>query len=227
MRIPLDELDKILANPDAYCEEEVKLSEGKKKKYVRPGRNAYMKYALQKWHSGALSEEDARAEVIQRCERFQGKSDTKRMLKKLNQYIEDSKNIDAKTRLSLFDIRVPLPKGADPRFKITGQVRRLDRNTDGTFTAWLYSEEYEDWNKGIRIPLIQDAIALKFNFDLDEIWINIYCFADCSSHIYRFTQAQVDIAKDKLNQLLSKLLPLAEREPPSPQIGMEFDSNDG
>jgi hypothetical protein len=219
MRISLDDLEAIRDDPNAFREQ----VEAEEEKYVRPGRHFYMQNALLKWHKSKVSVDEARKEIIEKCERFKDEAELKRTIRKFDRYVEDYETLDTKTHLTRLRVKVPLPKGVDRRFEITGEVRRVDRNPDGTYTAWLFYKERADWQKMIHLPLFQNAVANRLNFELDEIEIGIYCFADGSKLRYRFSQGQIDAAQAELQKLLIELASLAEREPFSPQTEIEFE----
>lgn len=220
MRIPLDRLEDIYSNPDAFVAEE---KEEEEEKHIRPGRHSLMQNALLKWHKGGISADEARQEMIGKCEKFKDQGELKRIIRKFDRYVQDYEESSTNTRFTRLAVKVPLPKGVDRRFEIGGQVRRLDKNSDGTCTAWLFYKERTNQHKNIQLPLLQSAVASRLNFDLDEIKIGIYCFADGSEAIYQFSQAEVDVARVELRLLLTRLAPLAEREPMPPQMEMDFE----
>jgi hypothetical protein len=220
MRIPLDRLEDIYSNPDAFIAEE---EEEEEEKHIRPGRHSFMQNALLKWHKGGISADEARQEMIGKCEKFKNQGELKRTIRKFDRYVQDYEALDTNTRFTRLAVKVPLPKDVDRRFEIESQVRRLDKNSDGTYTAWLFYKERTNQHKNIHLPLLQSAVASRLNLDLNEIKIGIYCFADGSESILQFSQTEVDAARVELQLLLTKLAPLAEREPMPPQMVIDFD----
>lgn len=220
MRIPLESVDAINDDPDAFKDE----VESEEQGYARPGRNYHMQNALLKWHKGDLSLDEARQEVIAKCEKYRDTAESERTIEKFDRYAEDYQEAtDIQTRFVRMKVVVPLPKGVDRRFEVSGKVRRLDKHSDGTYTAWLFAKEADESPSPLHLPLFQNAVANRLNLDLDEIRIGVYCFGDGSRQIYQFDQKQLDAARNQLKTLLLELSSLAEREPMPPQMEMDFE----
>jgi len=209
MRLALDDLEEARANPEEFRKKVETGQEG----FMRPGRHAIMQNALQRWHKGEITIDQARTEMISKCEqRFKAQEGLKAVTRHFDQYVVRYQGLDNETPLVRMRVSVPLPTGADPRFKITGNVRRLDRSADGMYTAWLWEKTQADWKTQLRLPLIQAALAARLNVDIEEIEVGIYCFQDNTNQTFSFTQTDVDNARHELETLLISLAPLVEQE---------------
>src|SRR5437016_3056058 len=135
MRISLDEIEEIRSDPEAYREAIEAGEEG----FARPGRHAVMQNSLLKWHRGDLTIEQAREEMVTKCkERFKAPEGLNTVVRRFDQYVASYQGLNPETPLARIRVSVLLPSTVDPRFRITGTVRRLDRHSDGTYTAWLF-----------------------------------------------------------------------------------------
>ena len=219
MRISLDKIEEIRSDPEAYRQ----AVEAGEKGFARPGRHAIMQNALQKWHRGELTVEQARAEMISKCQkRFEAKPGLSTVVRRFDQYVENYQVMETETPLAPIRVSVQLPSGVDPRFRVTGTVRRLDRHSDGTYTAWLFEKTRANWQGELRLPLILNATAAKLNVNIEDLKIGVYCFSDDSAQTFSFTEAQVTNARKELGALLVNLWSLVQEEPLPVQIAFDL-----
>ena len=209
MRIPFNDLEELRADPQAF-RRRVEQGLGSA---ARGGRYAIMQNALLQWHKGGVALGSLRADMIAKCEqRYRPGAELQEVIRAFDEYVMRHQATGADTRLTRLRVQVPLPVGADPRFTISGQVRRLDRHPDGTYTAWMFSNKRSDWACQLRLPLIQEATRASLNLEPDEIDVGVYCFADGADPRFSFDEAQVAAALQELGQLLSELVPLVANE---------------
>jgi hypothetical protein len=210
MRISLDEIEEIRLDPDAYRE----AVEAGQECYRRTGRHAVMQNALVKLHRSELTAAEARDVIITKCkERFKDNSGLSPLLRRYDQYVASYNALNTETPLAGTLVSVLMPSGVDPRFKITGTVRRMDRHKDGTYTAWLFERSLADWQTQLKLPLIADALVAKLNLNYEDLEIGIYCFQDSSSQTFSFTEVQIESAQSELASLLMNLSSLVQNEP--------------
>lgn len=207
MLLSFSNLEEALADPEAYRQQ----LQADKKPFIPRGRHGAMRSTLMRWHKGKITIAAAREEFISKCDKLEVPPGE--VLDQFDDYVQDYSGSGAKSPLARMRVRIPLPEGADPRFRIGAEVCRLDRKADETYTAWLYRRLPADWTTEVRLPLLQAAVAQHLNIELEEIEIAIYCFTTRTSHRFKFTEAQVLKANSQLRGLLTELAPLVASEP--------------
>jgi hypothetical protein len=222
MRLTLADLDEALLDPEEFVEQRRVSTGGKRPKgrYNRP--QARRDIALN-WHLGRITEAEARAQFVKKCLEYE--SDSKLLVAELDTYFENHRDSPSKTKQVRRSVDIALPGVIDPRFSIGTKIDRLDRNSDGTYTAVLMAAERRNWSRGFRLPVIQLSVAAKYNRPLSEVDVTVYCFDDGNEYRYQFTQDDVDAALEDMRQLLVRLEPLVASEtlpPGSNQTSFTF-----
>lgn len=218
MRLPLNDLEEALDDPDGY----VRRAQSDKKRFIPRGRQGVMRNSLLRWHKGKITAEAARAEFIEKCNSFE--NGAAEVLDQFDGYVKTYQSAAVKSPLARMRVRVRLPEGADPRFRIGAEVFRLDRGADGIYTAWLAGKRSSRRHEDVLLPLIQAAVAEHLNLYLDEVEIAIYGFQDGADRRFRFTEAQVLSARAGLLKLLEQLAPLVAKEPmPAEPLQQAFE----
>jgi hypothetical protein len=199
-------LEEALEDPEAF----LRRAQDKKKPFIPRGRQGVMRNSILRWHAGKTSAKEARAEFIEKCKKFAvGHGE---VLDQFDKYVQAYESSGVKTSLARMRVRVRLPDGADPRFRIGAEVFRLDRGTEGVYTAWLASRQSSDWDETIVLPLLHDSVAEHLNLYLDEVEIAVYGFIDGTVRRFNFTEAQIQEARTALSKLLERLAPLVAKE---------------
>ena len=218
MRLPLNDLEEALDDPDGY----IRRAQSTKKRFIPSGRQGVMRNSLLRWHKGKVTVDAARAEFIEKCSKFQ--NGAAEVLDQFDGYVKSYKSAGVKSPLARMRVRVSLPDGADARFRIGAEVFRLDRGTDGLYTAWLAGKHSSRRNEDVILPLIQAAVADHLNLYLDEVEVAVYGFQDGADRRFKFTEDQVLSARAELLKLLEQLAPLVAKEPmPAEPLQQAFE----
>lgn len=209
MRLSINDLEEAEKNPEEFVHNAL-TDDGSKRRFGKPGRGAMRSNAILNWHKATVTAAEARAQLEDKYSTF--KTNSKKYLDGFDLYVSQYNAAQHKTTQVRRKASIAIPVGADPRFKINIQIQRFDRNPDGTFTAWILSDTMKDWKSRLRMPLLHAALASKYNLDLEEVDIAVYCFDGGTTEHFSFSQDQIDAANDKLKCLLSKLSPLLKDE---------------
>src|SRR4051794_20549140 len=120
MRLRLSDLEEALADPDAYR----RRAQSTKKRFIPRGRQGVMRNTLLRWHKGRITADAARTEFVDKCKKF--KSGHGEVLDQFDGYVQTYQKAGVKSPLARMRVRIRLPEGADPRFRIGAEVFRLD-----------------------------------------------------------------------------------------------------
>jgi hypothetical protein len=139
--------------------------------------------------------------------RFKLQRDLPKYMEQLGQYAGEF----ARSGATVFKVKdrlsFPLEEELSEKFKVSGQIPRVDLTSDG-YTVWLFSEETKDWSSQLRLPLIQFAYAEALSAPADELKIGIYDFSTAEQWVRSFTDDEISTARASLSRLLRRFAEL-------------------
>jgi len=144
-------------------------------------------------------------------ERLAGASNAARRAEALDQfrwYLEQYKALGWPKALTRLNLSIPLPPEAPADLSLSGQVARVDFAPSGGYAGWIFvSGTAHGWRRGLRMPLVQEALARRMNVTTEEIIVGIFAFRDRTVEHTSFTANEVAAAQASLERLLQRLRP--------------------
>jgi hypothetical protein len=205
MRIPLRDLEEVRRDPAQFkVRQEEKAGEER-------GSYGYYNILLDSitcFHKDKTSVQDAQQDIVRRYDaipRLTSKHRLEQIIEWFNEYAADYAQLRYSTQLTRVLLRIQLPSQF-LSIRLTGQLPRVDRTPEGGFVAWIFSKEPGSWEQELRLPLIQEALALDLNTNIEDISVGIYCFQLAKHSIYQFDAAQIAASKDELYRVLEQLI---------------------
>lgn len=203
-RLPLRELDEADANPTGY---RARLygppRQAQGSVYFNALRNAIFNFHKPGWNA-------AQAESYLE-ERLAGAPNAARRAEALDQfrwYLEQYRALGWPKALTRLNLSIPLPPETPADLSLSGQVARVDFAPSGGYAGWIFvSGTAHGWRRGLRMPLIQEALAQSMNVTTEEIIVGIYAFRDRTVEHTSFTANEVAAARASLERLLQRLRP--------------------
>ena len=202
--MPLRELDEADADPTGY---RARLygppRQAQGSVYYNALRNAIFNFHKPRWNA-------AQAERYLE-ERPAGAPNAARRAEALDHfhwYLEQYRALGWPTALTRLNLSIPLPPWAPTDLSLSGQVARVDFAPSGGYAGWIFvSGTARGWRQGLRMPLVQEALAQEMNVTTDEITVGIYAFRDRTVEHTSFTENEVAAAHTSLEVLLQRLSP--------------------
>ena len=202
--MPLRELDEADADPTGY---RARLygppRQAQGSVYYNALRNAIFNFHKPRWNAAQaeryLEERPAGApNAARRAE----------ALAHFHWYLEQYRALGWPTALTRLNLSIPLPPWAPTDLSLSGQVARVDFAPSGGYAGWIFvSGTARGWRQGLRMPLVQEALAQEMNVTTDEITVGIYAFRDRTVEHTSFTENEVAAAHTSLEVLLQRLSP--------------------
>jgi hypothetical protein len=203
-RLPLRELDEAEADPTGYRTRlygAPKQAQGSV--YYNALRNAIFSFHKPRWNvsqaEGYLGERLAGAPNAAK------KAET---LDQFRWYVEQYETLGWPTALTRLNLRISLPPEGPTDLSLSGQVARVDFAPSGRYAGWIFvSGTATGWRRGLRMPLIHEALANEMNVPTEETIVGIYAFGDRTVNHTSFTADEVAKARSSLEGLLRRLSP--------------------
>jgi hypothetical protein len=203
-RLPLREVDEAEADPRGYRARlygSPRQAQGSV--YVNALRNAIFNFHKPRWNV-------AHAEAYLQ-ERLAGAPNNAKKAETLDQfhwYLEQYEALGWPTALTRLNLHVSLPPEGPIDLSLSGQVARVDFAPSGRYAGWVFvSGTAAGWRRGLRMPLIQEALAEEMNVPTEEAIVGIYAFGDRTVDRTSFTADEIAKARSSLKGLLQRLSP--------------------
>lgn len=187
-RLPLGDLETALRDPISYRNKiNAARDSGFGKSYF-----GFLRFAIFKYHT-ANDFVGSRRYLEENLDSF--KSTTRRIetLEQFEWYVEEYIGRGWLTFRTRLRIQVRLPNWVPVDLRCSGEIPRVDVIPQGGYAAWLMkSREPEGWEQQLRMPLIQDTVALLLNVPIEEVQVGIYSFVEkfVASRVYTGREIQ-------------------------------------
>lgn len=201
-RLPLRELDEAAADPTGY---RAKLygspRQAQGSVYFNALRNAIFNFHKPRWNA-------AQAERYLE-DRLAGAPNAARKAEALDQlrwYLEQYRALGWPKALTRLDLSIPLPPKASADLSLSGQVARVDFAPSGGYAGWIFvSGTARGWRRGLRMPLVQEALAQEMNVTIGEVIVGIYAFRDRTVEHTSYSATEIRAARESLEGLIQRL----------------------
>lgn len=201
-RLPLRELDEADADPTGY---RAKLygppRQAQGSIYFNALRNAIFNFHKPRWDAAQaesyLEERLADAPNVARKDEA---------LDQFRWYLKQYRALGWPKALTRLDLSVPLPPTAPADLSLSGQIARVDFAPSGGYAGWIFvTGTARGWRQGLRMPLIQEALAQEMKVTPDEIIVGIYAFRDRIVEYTTYSANEIRAAQAALEGLLQRL----------------------
>lgn len=201
MNLQFSRLEEARRNPKRFADQ---LKQAKAWHPNNRHFRAYFDFATRRFHKGE-SVEKVIGFFVERCADklsnqvgFHGRLNQYK--KALATYCESFEQMDRDFVESQKAVSLPL----GPHL-LSGKVERFDLRIAGGYSATITQMEKRDWEKELRWPLIQSALATECGCTVSEIEVGVYCFED-SSYSYRtFTVEEIADASLEATTLMEAI----------------------
>jgi hypothetical protein len=101
-------------------------------------------------------------------------------------------------------VELPLPTQYQGKFRVSGEVSRLDMSPNG-HALWMFAKETANAHNDLRLPLLLNAYPPLLNSLFDELEIGVYDFSCGRHHFLIFSELQVKAAQEELETILTAM----------------------
>jgi hypothetical protein len=121
-------------------------------------------------------------------------------------YLERYRALGWPTALTRLNLSIPLPPRAPADLTLSGQVARVDFAPYGGYAGWIFvSGTASGWRRGLRMPIVQKALAQEMNVTTDEVIVGVYAFRDRTVEHTSYSATEIREARASLETLLQGL----------------------
>lgn len=201
LKISLTGLEEVRRDPIVY---KSKRDSG----YERQGRYSYfavLKNTIHAYHKS--SKVQVGMDYLEtKLEKFKNPGKCQKTVDDFHWYVTEFQKLGWPAVKTQINITVPLTTQYWDSYKITGQINRIDINPNGGYAAWLFrNDDASGWKNELRMPIIQNAIAIELGVDPSMTSVGVYTFTDHNSQIHCFTDNEVEAAHYELESLLRQM----------------------
>jgi hypothetical protein len=212
MRIPLTDLEKVRRDPKAYSlrhkARRSRIAPNPKGK-PRLSESIYplLMRAISELHRSKGSLTRARRHLKRICPpHLRRRKALLEAIDQLDKYAVEFQTSGHKVFRRRDRLVLPLPKRFAAKVSITGEIPRIDLSKSG-YTVWLFTRGSVDWDRELRLPLIQWAYSTRLNSEIEDVALAAYDFSSQRYETHQFTKGQIRSAKKELFRLLRQLVP--------------------
>jgi hypothetical protein len=103
-------------------------------------------------------------------------------------------------------ITINLPEWTPADLVISGEISRMDIEPSGGYAAWLFrNNDVQDWQRELRMPLIQETLAHEMGVPLEGVIVGVYGFRRRVVQHRTYSVGEVRLAYSSLGDLLRQL----------------------
>jgi hypothetical protein len=200
-KISLTELEEVRSDPVAYKKKrDTTRSFFPTKSYFVTLKRAIYEYHKETNISASINYlENGLAE-------FKSPTQCKKTIEDLMWYIGEYQKLNWPTILKRYNISVPLSTKYMDSLKLSGEINRIDMHPSGAYAAWIFSNRSaKNWISELRMPIIQNAIAVDLSAIPITVHVGIYSFEDRVVHIHNYSIEDIRIAHLELENLFRKM----------------------
>jgi hypothetical protein len=202
--LPLRELDEADADPIGY---RARLYGAPRQAQGSIYFNA-LRYAIFNFHKPGWNDAQAEGYLEERLVNAPNAAKSAEALDQFRWYLEQYRALGWPKALTRLNLSIPLPPDAPADLSLSGQIARVDFAPSGGYAGWIFaSGTATGWRRGLRMPLIQEALANEMNVTTEETIVGIYAFRDRTVEHTSFTVDEVAAARASLEGLLQRLRP--------------------
>jgi hypothetical protein len=200
-KISLTELEEVRRDPKGFRQ---------KKETAGPfqgGRSIFqvLKRSIYEYHK-SMDALTAINYLEGKLESFKSRARCEKAAGDLQWYIAEHQNRGWATILRKYNITIPLSTQYLDSLKITGEISRIDMHPNGTYAAWLFNKrDLGNWIDELRMPIIQNAIAVEMGAEPALVHVGLYCFGNHAVSIHNFTNVEINRAHLELESLFRKM----------------------
>jgi hypothetical protein len=201
LKISLTELEEIRRDPIAY---KSKRDAG----FERYGNLSYfsvLKNAIYEYHKTSSIQQGMNYLEI-KLDRFKNRRMCQKTVDDFHWYITEFQSLGWPAIKKRITVTVPLTTQYWDSYKITGQINRIDMSSNGGYAAWLFkNDNASGWKSELRMPIIQNAVAVELGVMPSMISVGIYSFENHFSQLQCFSENEVLSAHLELEGLLRRM----------------------
>lgn len=200
--MPLRELDEAGADPAGYRS---KLYGPPRRAQGSPYFNA-LRNAIFNFHKPHWTTVQAESYLEERLARTPNAARKSEALDQFRWYLKKYRDLGWPTALTRLNLNISLSSRAPADLSLSGQVARVDFAPSGGYAGWIFvSGTAHGWCQGLRMPLIQEALAQKMNVTTSEIIVGIYAFRGKAVEHTSYSATEIREARASLESLLQRL----------------------
>lgn len=167
-----------------------------------PSRFQYVVYSVKEYHNKDLASAKAYIEDAFDRRNF-NKNKIEKYLSYISTYDNSYRNHLGEAILISDSISYPM---LNNKVILTGKIGRIDLARNN-YEIWLFEEDPRtNWKKELRLPLIQNYYAAKFNAPLNEMSVGIYFFSTGEYESVCFENNEVNKSIIEAKKLYANLL---------------------
>lgn len=201
-RLPLRELEEASADPAGY---RAKLYGPPRQAQGSPYFNA-LRNAIFNFHKPQWTTAQAESYLKERLARTPNAERKSEALDQFRWYLDKYRALGWPKALTRLNLNIPLPPRAPADLSLSGQVARVDFVPSGGYAGWIFvSGTARGWRQGLRMPLVQEALAQKMNVTTSEIIVGIYAFRGKAVEHTSYSATEIREARASLESLLQRL----------------------
>jgi hypothetical protein len=203
MKISHTQLDSCRKNPRSWIQEQASPSFG-----PRFGYNQALTNAIHRFHKSGDAEGVHRFLELSIERHFKDETRSAQIVEWLDSYIGWCRQ----SRVLVSDSRFNIRLSCGVWLELSGQIHRLDTVNSG-YRAILLGDYPVNWRNQLRMPLLQRAIASRYERPEGEIEMGVQQLDGSGIDIQKYTSQEINAAKTEFKQLSSTLQLYARNYP--------------
>lgn len=178
-----------------------------------PSRSEYrygyfnlLRDTIRRFHDNGGDEYQARMYLESGLTRFKDADKKLRTMRQFEWYIQEYRSSGFVAVEVMGRVEARLPEWAPQDLVCSGEITRLDMIPGGGLAGWLFrNNDISGWDQELRMPLIQEALALEVGRDVEDVMVGVYGFQQRLVDQRTFFQGEVRSAHRRFEGLLRQL----------------------